>query len=60
MFGAGTAAVVASIALLNIHGKDYNIPVATPESFQLRVKEKLLRIRTGAEPDEHQWNYIID
>lgn len=60
MFGAGTAAVVAPIALLNIHGKDYTIPVAGPESFQLRVKQKLLNIRTGLEEDKHQWNYIID
>lgn len=60
MFGAGTAAVVAPIAQLNIHGRDYNVPVAGPKSFQLRVKEKLLNIRTGVEPDTHQWNYIID
>jgi branched-chain amino acid aminotransferase len=59
MFGAGTAAVVAPIALLNIRGKDYPVPVAGPESFQLQVKQKLLNIRTGVEEDKHQWNYII-
>jgi branched-chain amino acid aminotransferase len=60
MFGAGTAAVVAPIALLNIHGKDYNVPVAGPESFQQRVQKRLVNIRTGIEPDLYQWNYIID
>lgn len=59
MFGAGTAAVVAPVALLNIHGKSYNIPVAGPESFQLRVKQMLTGIRTGTIPDTHQWNYVV-
>src|SRR5688572_11280245 len=58
-FGTGTAAVVSPIATINIHGKDYNIPTAGPESFQLRAKEKLNNIRLGFEPDVHGWNYII-
>ena len=58
-FGAGTAAVVAPIAVINIHGKDYKLPEFDKNSFQLRVKEKLGAIRTGAEPDIHNWNYII-
>ncbi len=58
-FGTGTAAVVSPIATINIHGKDYNIPAAGPESFQLRAKEKLNNIRLGFEPDVHGWNYII-
>jgi branched-chain amino acid aminotransferase len=59
MFGAGTAAVVAPIALLNIHGTNYDIPVAGPESFQLKVKQLLTDIRKGSLPDKHNWNYII-
>jgi branched-chain amino acid aminotransferase len=59
VFGTGTAAVVSPIAAINIHGQDYNIPAAGPESFQLRVKEKLNNIRLGFEPDVHGWNYII-
>lgn len=58
-FGTGTAAVVSPIATINIHGVDYNLPAAGPESFQLRVKEKLNNIRLGFEPDEYGWNYII-
>lgn len=58
-FGSGTAAVVAPIAVINIHGHDHQIPVAGPESFQLRVKAKLNNIRMGTEPDLHGWNYII-
>ena len=58
-FGTGTAAVVSPIATINIHGQDYNIPTAGPESFQLRAKEKLNNIRLGFEPDVHGWNYIV-
>lgn len=58
-FGSGTAAVVAPIAVINIHGHEHQIPVAGPESFQLRVKAKLNNIRMGTEPDLHGWNYII-
>ncbi|MBX2946401.1 MAG: branched-chain amino acid aminotransferase [Cyclobacteriaceae bacterium] len=58
-FGAGTAAVVAPIATINIHGKDYQLPEVTATSFQQRVKQKLYSIRIGAEADDHQWNYIV-
>lgn len=58
-FGTGTAAVVSPIATINIHGKDYNIPAAGPESFQQRAKAKLNNIRLGFEEDVFGWNYII-
>lgn len=58
-FGTGTAAVVAPIAVINIHGNDLTIPLAGPDSFQLRVKAKLNNIRMGAEPDIHGWNYVV-
>jgi len=58
-FGTGTAAVVSPIATINIHGTDYNLPAAGPESFQQRVKQKLNNIRLGFEPDVYGWNYII-
>ncbi|HYF67380.1 MAG TPA: branched-chain amino acid aminotransferase [Ohtaekwangia sp.] len=58
-FGSGTAAVVAPIAVINIHGKDLEIPEPAEDSFQLRVKEKLNNIRLGHEPDVNGWNYIV-
>lgn len=58
-FGAGTAAVVAPIATINIHGKDHHLPVPTELSFQQRVKQKLNNLRLGIEPDTHGWNYSI-
>jgi branched-chain amino acid aminotransferase len=59
MFGAGTAAVVAPVAVVNIQGKNYSIPEAEEDSFQLRVKKRLYDIRLGLLPDVHGWNYVI-
>lgn len=58
-FGSGTAAVVAPIAVININGKDLEIPEPKSNSFQTLVKTKLNNIRMGGEPDVHGWNYII-
>jgi branched-chain amino acid aminotransferase len=58
-FGTGTAAVVAPIAVIQINGKDYQIPVAGPTSFQLQVKKKLHNLRMGLEADKYGWNYIV-
>jgi branched-chain amino acid aminotransferase len=58
-FGSGTAAIVAPITVINIHGKDHQLPVPTEISFQQRVKQKLSNLRLGIEPDTHGWNYSI-
>jgi len=58
-FGTGTAAVVAPIAVIQINGKDYQIPVAGPTSFQEQVKKRLHNIRMGIEPDPFGWNFLI-
>lgn len=58
-FGVGTAAVVSTIAVINIGGKDYSLPADSNSSFQQRVKKKLHDIRMGTEPDVHHWNYRV-
>jgi branched-chain amino acid aminotransferase len=58
-FGTGTAAVVAPIAVINIGGKDHQIPDAGPTSLQQQIKEKLNNMRLGFEPDPYGWNYIV-
>ncbi len=58
-FGTGTAAVVAPIAVINIHGIEYQLPAVQPQSIQQQMKKKLLDIRTGAAPDNHHWNYLV-
>jgi len=58
-FGVGTAAVVSTIAAINIAGVDYTLPEADMHSIQLRLKKKLENIRHGVEPDEFGWVYKI-
>ena len=58
-FGAGTAAVVAPIQSIQINGKDFQLPTYTTNSIAEILKRKLLMIRTGEEPDVHNWNYVL-
>jgi branched-chain amino acid aminotransferase len=58
-FGAGTAAVVAPIAVININGKDQQLPAYDNNSLHNKLKEQLELIRTGKAADLHEWNYII-
>jgi branched-chain amino acid aminotransferase len=58
-FGTGTAAVVAPIAVIQINGKDYQIPVAGPTSLQEQAKKRLNNIRLGVESDPYNWNFIV-
>jgi branched-chain amino acid aminotransferase len=58
-FGAGTAAVVSTIAAINIAGNDYTLPAVDSNSIQLRLKKKLENIRHGVEPDEFDWIYKV-
>ncbi|MBP9924857.1 MAG: branched-chain amino acid aminotransferase [Cyclobacteriaceae bacterium] len=58
-FGVGTAAIVSTIAIINIEGKDYTLPADSSSSFQQRVKKKLHDIRMGNEHDTHNWNHNV-
>lgn len=58
-FGVGTAAVVAPIQTINIHGVDHSIDLPAADSIQLKVKNRLLKIRTGEAEDSFGWNHIV-
>ena len=58
-FGAGTAAVVAPVALIHINGIDYHLPEYSSDAIMFRLKNKLEAIRTGKEEDIHGWNYLV-
>jgi branched-chain amino acid aminotransferase len=58
-FGVGTAAVVSTIASINITGEEFVLPAVNEKSIQLRLKKKLEDIRHGDEPDEFGWVYKI-
>jgi branched-chain amino acid aminotransferase len=59
-FGVGTAAVVATIATIGIHGRDYNLPQLQSDSVQERLRRRLNNIRYGREADVFGWNYIVE
>lgn len=58
-FGAGTAAVVAPIQVIGIKGVDYHLPAYNDRSVHNVLKQKLERIRSGADPDVYGWNHIV-
>jgi len=58
-FGAGTAAVVAPINVINIHGVDYRLASYHAGNVMYRLKTKLENIRTGKEADVFGWNWVI-
>ena len=58
-FGVGTAAVVSTIQTIHIHGTDHHIPLPTEDSFQLKVKNHLQKIRKGIIADRYNWLHIL-
>jgi branched-chain amino acid aminotransferase len=58
-FGAGTAAVVAPVKTINIHGTSFQLPEYSHENLSAKLKQKLEQIRTGRAEDIFSWNCII-
>jgi branched-chain amino acid aminotransferase len=57
-FGAGTAAVIAPIELIDINGKKYN-PYIEKDATMFQMKKELNDIKYGIRKDELRWNYIL-
>jgi len=57
-FGAGTAAVVAPISVISMNGIDYACYTGE-DAIMYQLRNYLLDIRKGNEPDTHGWNHII-
>jgi len=53
-FGVGTAATVAPIETIRYRTHDIQLPAKT-QSLAARVRETLVAIRTGRQPDVHGW-----
>ncbi len=58
-FGAGTAAVIAPIQTIQINGIDFQLPVYNEENILNKLKQKFESIRTGAEADTYNWNFVL-
>ncbi len=58
-FGAGTAAVVAPVALLHYKGKDMQLPPLNENSVTELVKKQLADIRYGRAADPRDWMWKV-
>jgi branched-chain amino acid aminotransferase len=58
-FGTGTAATIASIAVIGDGDTDYTLPTPGKESFSQRVFAELDNIKTGKKEDNHGWIYKL-
>ena len=54
-FAVGTAATVAPIETIRYRTYDVDLPANTGQSLAERVCENLVAIRTGRQPDTHNW-----
>jgi branched-chain amino acid aminotransferase len=60
-FGAGTAAVIAPIAVIGYEGIDYEIPAVSPEkSVENRLFKEIDDIKMGRVEDVRGWNLVIE
>lgn len=57
-FGAGTAAVVAPIAIIAMNGKEYSCYTGE-DAIMYQLRNWLYDIRMGVTEDKHGWNYIV-
>lgn len=54
-FGAGTAATIAQIQVMNVNGKDYTLPALESRSFSNKVYSYLNDLKRGIAADVHGW-----
>jgi len=58
-FGVGTAATIAFINKIHVHGKDYLLSELNANAFSTRVLSTLDGIKYGEIQDPHQWMITI-
>lgn len=59
MFGAGTAATIAQIKLININDVDYELPEIESRTFSNKVYNHLNAVKRGEVEDKFNWIYKI-
>lgn len=58
-FGCGTAALISPISLMHCKGLDIRLPDLGPESYSLRMKEKILSIQYNRGEDPFNWRFKV-
>ncbi len=59
IFGAGTAATIAQIKMININGVDYELPAIESREFSNKVHLYLDALKKGEEQDKFGWIYKL-
>lgn len=58
-FGAGTAATIAPIGVIEHEGNVYTLPDPAQREFSKKVLKTLDELRYGVTPDPYGWNYMV-
>ena len=58
-FGAGTAAVIASVADITYNGKTYTLPNPDESVFANKMRKAMDDIKYGRVEDTRNWNLVI-
>jgi branched-chain amino acid aminotransferase len=59
IFGAGTAAVIAPVGVLEYQGRDYTVADGSTGPLARRLHGALTGIQYGREPDPHDWVHEV-
>ena len=58
-FGVGTAATIAQIKTIALHGEDFDLPGITDDMFQVKINTYLEDLRKGNVEDKFGWRQEI-
>jgi len=58
-FGAGTAATIAHVDIINFRGTDYKLPEVSERKYSNMLAKNLMDIKKGLADDTHNWNFKI-
>ena len=58
-FGVGTAATIAQIKTIALHGKDFDLPAIKEDMFQVKINPYLEDLRKGNVEDKFGWRQAI-
>lgn len=54
-FGCGTAAIISQIITIGYQGLDFDLPEISTRKYSTQLAQALNDIRTGKQPDSHNW-----
>jgi branched-chain amino acid aminotransferase len=59
VFACGTAAVITPVGAVKSAHAEWTVGDGSPGPVTMQLRDKLLRVQTGVEPDPHGWMYRL-